>query len=142
MLHCSVEQTSLTHVEISLRALSAPVYLQLWVYLDGISDDFSPSHWGKSFRVFVVVVVVVFQNFFFQNITFIYDINFFQYTFLHYPLSCSITSDQIQFPELYGRNSFLVYSKCDSLILLTPSTPFISLPSLPPWQPQVYSSSP
>ena len=61
------------------------------------------------------------------------------YTFFfsHYPPSCSITSDEIQFPVLYSRIELLLHSKCNSLQLLTPDSQ--SIPLLPPlpWQPQV-----
>ena len=39
--------------------------------------------------------------------------------FSHYPPSCSITSDQIQFPVPYSRISLLIHSKCNSLHPLT-----------------------
>ena len=38
--------------------------------------------------------------------------------FSHYPLSCSITSDQIWFLGLCSRISWLIHSKCNSLHLL------------------------
>ena len=41
-----------------------------------------------------------------------------------------------------SRISLLIHSKGNSLYLLTPSSPFITLPPPPPWQPQVYSASP
>ena len=37
----------------------------------------------------------------------------------HYLPTCSITSDQIQFPVLYSRISLVIHSKCNSLHLLT-----------------------
>ena len=36
--------------------------------------------------------------------------------FSHYPPSCSVASDQIQFPVLYGRISLLIHSKCNICI--------------------------
>ena len=59
--------------------------------------------------------------------------------FSHYPPSCSITSDQIQFPVLYSRISLLIHSICNSLHLLTPNAQSIPLPASPPWQPQICS---
>ena len=66
------------------------------------------------------------------------------YTFFfsHYPPSCSIISDEIQFPVLHSRISLLIHSKCNSLHLLTPDSQSIPLPLPPPWQPQVCSPSP
>ena len=53
-------------------------------------------------------------------------------------LSCSTTSDQIQFPLLYNRISLLIHSKCNSFHLLTPDSESIPLPPPPPWQPQIF----
>ena len=39
--------------------------------------------------------------------------------FSYYLLSCSITSDWIEFPVLYSRTSLLIHSKCNGLQLLT-----------------------
>ena len=52
------------------------------------------------------------------------------FCFSHYPPLCSIISDQIQFPVLYSRISLLIYSKCNSLHLLSPD--FRSIPLSPP----------
>ena len=47
-------------------------------------------------------------------------------------LSCSIISDQTQFPVIHSRISLLIHSKGNSLHPLTPSTPSIQL--LLPWR--------
>ena len=51
--------------------------------------------------------------------------------FSHYPPSCSILSEQIQFPLLCSRISLLKHSKCNSLHLLTPNSQSLPLLSLP-----------
>ena len=48
--------------------------------------------------------------------------------FSHYPASCSITSDQIQFPVLHSRTSLLTHSKGKPVHLLTPDSQSIPLP--------------
>ena len=59
--------------------------------------------------------------------------------FSYYFPSCSIPRDWIKIPALFSRISLLIYSKCNSLHILTPTlSPFHFL--LPPlWQLQVYS---
>ena len=63
------------------------------------------------------------------------------YTFFspYYLSSCFMQSDWIQFPVLYSRTSFLIYSKYNRLHLLTPNSQSIPLPTLSLWQPQVWS---
>ena len=46
--------------------------------------------------------------------------------FSHYPPSCSILSDKIQFPVLYSRISLLTHSKCNSVHLLAPDSQSIT----------------
>ena len=48
--------------------------------------------------------------------------------FSPYHASCSIVSDQIQFPLLYRRISLLIHFKCNSLHLLIPDSQSITLP--------------
>ena len=56
-------------------------------------------------------------------------IHLYTFFFSYYPPSCSITSDWIEFPALYGRISWLIHSKCNSLHLLTQTpSPSHSLP--------------
>ena len=63
--------------------------------------------------------------------------------FSHYPPSCSITSNETEFPVLYSRISLLIHSRCNHLHLLTPNSKSIPLPHpTPPWHPQVCSPCP
>ena len=60
--------------------------------------------------------------------------------FSHCLPSSSVTRDWISFPVLLRRTSSHIHSACNSLHLLTPNSPSIPLPPLPPWQLQVPSS--
>ena len=60
--------------------------------------------------------------------------------FSYYLLSCSILRDWIEFPVLCSRPLLLIHSKRNSLPLLPPNSPSITLPHPTPRQPQVSMS--
>ena len=62
--------------------------------------------------------------------------------FSHYPPSCSITGDLIQFLVLYSRISLHIHFKGNRLHLLTPDSQSIPLLLPPRWQPQICSPGP
>ena len=93
------------------------------------------------FKIFIFSVIVDLQcsvNFYCTAVTYTYiytHTHIYLHTlfFSHFPPSCSITSDYIQFPVLYSRISLFIHSKYNSLHLLIPNSQSIPFPS--PWQP-------
>lgn len=57
------------------------------------------------------------------------------------PLSCSVSSDSIQFPELNSRIPLLFHSQCRSVHRLTTNSQSILSPPPPPRQTHVCSSN-
>ena len=66
-------------------------------------------------------------------------ISIYTFFFSYYHLSCSITSDWIEFPVLFSRTLLLIHSTCNCLHLLIPNSQSIPLPPPAPWQPQICS---
>ena len=107
----------------------------------GYLDPSLQNHFIIFFNlIFLVIVISPIQFFFYCTER--WPSYTYMYTFFFLTLSCSIISDQTEFPVLHSSISLPIHSKSNSLHLLTPNSQSIPLPLPPSWQPKVCSPSP
>ena len=79
---------------------------------------------------------ILYQFLLYSKVIWLFYIYVCVYTFFLYSFPLWFISGYwILFPVLYSRTLMFIHSICNSLHLLTPNSPSIPPPSLPPWQP-------